>query len=143
VRKGCRRPYVYDPVAAKARQAAHAAAQTLPAPTACEACGRAQYVTVNGRPGVVHHHHSYEPAYRRDCIALCLSCHRRVHCGSLAEPRTGRLYKGTLRVHKPAPARPAPKPAVRLRPPNAELARLRRERCVASAWLPFDAQASQ
>lgn len=47
----------------------------------CEACAA---------PAHEWHHHDYALAI--DVVALCYSCHRRVHGGSLPEPRTGRVY---------------------------------------------------
>jgi hypothetical protein len=59
--------------------------------TACEACGRAAYTTPAGRDGLVWHHHSYAPEHWLDVAALCHSCHRKAHAGSIPDPRTG-LY---------------------------------------------------
>jgi len=54
-------------------------ASTLP----CEGCGA---------PAVEHHHHAgYEPAHHLDVTAVCRKCHRRIHNGTLPEPRTGQL----------------------------------------------------
>jgi DNA-binding XRE family transcriptional regulator len=54
-----------------------------PPPHRCEACN-----TTKGR--IVWHHHDY--AHPVDVIALCRSCHSKVHAGSISEPRTGRTY---------------------------------------------------
>lgn len=64
----------------------------LLAPSACEACGQLQRQTEGGRPWVVLHHWSYARECWLDVIPLCYSCHRRVHSGLMAEPRTGRFY---------------------------------------------------
>ena len=64
-------------------------AGVLPAPTRCEAC---QMAAKSGScRSIVYHHHDYDKPL--DVIPLCQSCHRKVHAGSLVEPRTGRIYK--------------------------------------------------
>lgn len=71
----------------KAHGAVNRAVATLmlPPPSACEACGQ----TVR----VVYHHWSYGEMHWLDVIPLCRTCHRKVHMGKLAEPRTGRIYE--------------------------------------------------
>lgn len=125
--------------------AAHWAASKLPLATECEVCRRPQWVVANGGPGVVLHHHSYAPEHHTDVIPLCQSCHRRVHAGTLPEPRTGRhyirrgqrdklgvpllVYGGPVEVGGPFPEPvPIPEPVRRMgtpRPSNAELGRRR------------------
>ena len=131
--------------------AAHFAASKLPLATECEVCRRPQWIVANGGPGVVLHHHSYAPEHHTDVIPLCQSCHRRVHAGTLPEPRTGRryirrgqraklgvpllVYGGPVEVGGPFPEPapipepvPAPEPVRRIgapRPSNVELGRLR------------------
>jgi hypothetical protein len=65
-------------------------------PPACEACGVAGFrrpVTKAGGSGAwsiqYHHYLGYAPEHRLTVVPLCGSCHRSIHHGSLAEPRTG------------------------------------------------------
>lgn len=77
---------------ARARDAVESATARgeIPRPRRCESCGVEQDAT--GKPDIHNHHHSYLPEHRLDVIPLCAGCHRRVHYGSLPEPRTGRVY---------------------------------------------------
>jgi hypothetical protein len=69
------------------RLAAHAAVHKairdgrLPPLGACEGCG--------GAASDRHHPDYSQPLY---VIEVCRGCHKRIHNGSLAEPRTGRMY---------------------------------------------------
>jgi len=66
---------------------------TLQRPSSCEVCG-----TTKGRLVWHHPEASYaEGRYLMNLIPLCSSCHRKVHGGSLPEPRSGAI----LRIHKP------------------------------------------
>lgn len=62
-----------------------------------------------GRMAQCWHHHSYKPEHRLDVIGLCRSCHLKVHWGSIAEPRTGRVYESSGRM---GAANDLPKPTV-------------------------------
>lgn len=59
---------------------------------ACEACGKSTKRGSGRATGMVLHHWSYAPEHWLDVITLCVGCHRRVHSGTIAEPRTGRVY---------------------------------------------------
>ena len=63
-----------------------------------------------GRWSIVYHHHSYEPAFWLDVVAVCDRCHTRIHLGQLPEPRTGEVRVGARK--KPTTAevyrRPSP-----------------------------------
>ena len=64
-----------NPLVHKARTAVRLAIQRLDLPTAdsivCEHCQEAQ--------GKEYHHHSYEPEFHLDVVALCRACHGLVH----------------------------------------------------------------
>ena len=71
----------------------------LPPPTVCEACGESPQprqraprfgIVTRLTSQMVYHHHDY--LLPLDVIALCRSCHQRVHIGQIPEPRTGRMY---------------------------------------------------
>ena len=49
----------------------------------CEACGKR---------GPINRHH-WDYTRDDDLIPLCHKCHSGVHCGKIAEPRTGRVYR--------------------------------------------------
>lgn len=78
--------------------AAHAAvaqavkAGRMPEPDHCEACGVEGLDRCPERRSYVWHHFSVDPAHWLHVIALCRTCHGKVHNGSIPEPRTGRLY---------------------------------------------------
>ena len=64
-------------------------------PSACEVCGLANVSEIRkGRLWwpVLCHHWSYELEHVFDVIPLCYSCHKKVHAGSMPEPRTNMRY---------------------------------------------------
>ena len=70
-------------------------------PACCTVCGKAgsrreKTPDMLGTPSwnVVYHHHSYDPAFWLDVVAVCRSCHNRIHLGQIPEPITGELRTG-------------------------------------------------
>lgn len=83
----------------------------FPYPGACENCGCPQGGK-GRRQVVVWHHWSYLVEHHFDVIPLCRKCHRKVHDGTIPEPRTGRRYptRRERRYRSPAPFRHRPVP---------------------------------
>lgn len=91
------------PIAARNARGAIAAARyrgLLPHdPPFCQVCGVAGYRRrpAKGGPAIwtIHlHHHSYEPAFWLDVVAVCSKCHAGIHLGRIPEPLTGELRTG-------------------------------------------------
>ena len=75
----------------------------------CSICGvGGRWITVQYRSGrapgarwsIQMHHWSYLPEHRLDVVGLCVSCHRRVHTGNLAEPSTGATLRTPRQLNR-------------------------------------------
>jgi DNA-binding XRE family transcriptional regulator len=81
-----------DPASLTVEQIARAAVSDavrdgrLPPPRTCILCRRTARV---------YHHGSYEPQHHLHVVALCSSCHGRVHSGELPDPLFGHTWDGT------------------------------------------------
>lgn len=70
-----------------------------PRPASCEVCGIAGRVVSDGRWNIERHHHSNLPEHHLDLADVCRKCHRAIHAGRIAEPRTGELRSGERLQH--------------------------------------------
>jgi hypothetical protein len=73
-------------------------------PARCDVCGVAGKIgpgrVCGGRWSIEYHHHDHREAL--DVVAVCSSCHHRIHSGAIPEPRTGVRRAKPARVRRSA-----------------------------------------